>query len=496
MAVLCRRILILRIQLRCVNFHRSLVSNGATLQERKARADALSILEAAIRAADPRVAVKSAVELRGSKMRICGKEFDLSKFSAIKLLAFGKAAEPMAKALVEMLAGIADIREGLVITNALTHHKFRTPHSQIRGHSAFLAPSDNKFRILRSSHPVPDESSVRAGEEALSLIARCHDNDALFVLISGGGSALLEKPAVPLDDLKAATNILLGAGCGIKEINAIRKHLSEIKGGKLAQAASAKGCAVISLILSDIIGDPSPALAGSASEGVINMIASGPTTPDPTTFADAVKIAKAHRVWGRLPASIRKHLSEGASGRIPETPKPGNPIFADAHNFIIASNRIACEGAAAKAKELGYKSKILTTELSCEARGAGKMLAALAVGAKQGTAIICGGETTVTLRGNGKGGRNQEMVLAAAPKIAGKNIVFASMGTDGIDGPTDAAGAIVDGNTIERAAALGMKPEKFLKENDSYNFFAPLGDLIVTGPTGTNVADIQVILIF
>ncbi|MDD5502761.1 MAG: glycerate kinase [Candidatus Thermoplasmatota archaeon] len=445
-----------------MDFPASLVSNGATLQERKTRADALSILSAAVEAADPKEAVKRAVKVNGNDFTINGKQFDISKFGGTKLIAFGKAAEPMTKAFAEII----EIDDGIVITNVPTCEKI------------------GKIKFLKSSHPVPDESSVRAGEEALSLVARCHDNDLLCVLISGGGSALLEKPAVPLDDLKSTTKILLGAGCNIKEINAIRKHVSEIKGGKLAQAAAAKGCTTISIIMSDIIGDP------------LDMIASGPTVPDPTTFSDAVRIAKKHNVWDKLPESARQHLSDGTTGKIPETPKPGTPIFKNIHNFIIASNRIACEGARAKAETIGYKAKILTTELSGEARDQGEKLAKLACNSKPGTAIICGGETTVTLRGKGKGGRNQELVLAAAAHIAGKKIIVASMGTDGIDGPTDAAGAIADGSTLARAAARGNKPENYLENNDSYNFFEPLGDLIITGPTGTNVMDVQVILTF
>lgn len=445
-----------------MDFPATLVSNGATLQERKARADALSILEAAVQAADPREAVRRALELNGSELSINGKKFDISKFGGTKLVAFGKAAEPMAKAFSE----IVEIDDGLAVTNA--------PSCENIG----------KIKVLKSSHPVPDESSVRAGTEALSLIARCHENDLLFVLISGGGSALLEKPAIPLEDLKATTKILLGAGCGIKEINAIRKHVSEIKGGRLAEAAAAKGCTVISLVMSDIIGDP------------LDMIASGPTVPDPTTFSDAVKISKKYNVWEKLPLSAKQRLSDGAEGKIQETPKPGTPLFRNVHNFTIASNKIACEGALDRAKALGYNSKILTAELSGEARDQGQRLAKLGLNSKPGTAIICGGETTVTLHGKGKGGRNQELVLAAAQAIAGKNIIIASMGTDGIDGPTDAAGAIADGSTIERSESKGPKAEKYLENNDSFNFFAPLGDLILVGPTGTNVMDVQVILSF
>jgi len=456
-----------------VNFPKSLVSNGASPQERKARSDALSILAAAVNAAEPGAAVKKAVDVRGGKIRVSGGALEISKFRAIKLLAFGKAAEPMARALSE----IVEIDEGLVITNAPTRHEFPIPHSEIRN-------LQSTIYILQSSHPVPDESSARAGEEAMALVRRCKKGDLLFALISGGGSAMLEAPAVPLANLKATTRLLLASGCGIKEMNAVRKHLSNIKGGRLAAAAAARGCTVISLIISDVIGDS------------VDAIASGPTAPDPTTFCDAVRIAKARDVWSKLPAAVKGHLSNGAQGKIPETPKPCDKIFDNVHNFVIAGNHTACEAAAAKAKELGYSAHILTTELSGEAREAGAILAKAALKAKTRTAIICGGETTVTLRGAGKGGRNQETVLAAAPVIAGKNIVFASMGTDGIDGPTDAAGAICDGSTMRRAAKLGMAPEKFLKNNDSYNFFAPLGDLIITGPTGTNVMDIVVLIRF
>lgn len=429
---------------------------GFTKDFARARSDILSILKSGLEAADPYKAVRNSVRVEDRRMIVCGREFSGKR---IKLLAFGKAAESMASALNEVL----DISEGLAVTNAPSRERI------------------GKIRILKSSHPVPDELSVRAGEKTLALVQGCKE-DTLFVLISGGGSVLLELPAVPLRDMQKTTEILLGSGCDIKEMNVIRKHLSRIKGGQLAVQAAQKDCTVISLIISDIIGDP------------IDMIASGPTAPDPTTFEDAIEIAKKHHIWERLPESIREHLISGTSGRIPETPKQDNPVFQNVHNFIIANNKMACEGALKKAEALGYNARILTTEISGEAREKGRMLAQMALDMEPCTAVISGGETTVTVRGRGKGGRNQEMVLSAVPIIAGKDVVFASIGTDGIDGPTDAAGAIADGLTLKRAAAKALDVEKFLENNDSYNFFAPLGDLIITGPTGTNVMDVQAIL--
>lgn len=321
----------------------------------------------------------------------------------------------------------------------------------------------------------------------MEIATKAEADDLILCLISGGASALTPAPVAPvtLADKQRTTALLLRSGADIHEMNTVRKHLSDFKGGQLARVAAP--ATVISLILSDVIGDD------------LDVIGSGPTVPDPSTFADAVQVLKRRGLLGKVPARVRRRLEEGAA----ETPKPGDPVFRKVRNTIVGSNRLAISAAAERARALGYHVSILSSVIEGETRDVGGVHAAiakeiLATGhpVRRPACVISGGETTVTLRGNGKGGRNQEFVLAAAAAIRDlPGVVILSAGTDGTDGPTDAAGAIATGQTLERATALGMDWRSYLAANDSYRFFDALGDLIKTGPTQTNVMDVRLVLV-
>ena len=302
------------------------------------------------------------------------------------------------------------------------------------------------------------------------------------MLISGGGSALLSYPRISLKDMKNTTDLLLKSGADINQINTVRKHLSFVKGGQLIKNVK---CKVICFIISDIAGDP------------LEFISSGPTYPDSTTFDDAEKILREYGLFNKIPISVKNIINDGLNGNIPETLKKNNPIFQKVTNVIIANNALACKEAEKKAKQLGYQTMILTTSLEGEAKDVGLYLTDKVNDFQsfdKKIVFISGGETTVTVKGNGIGGRNQEMVLSCVRNIAGKNIVFSSFSTDGIDGNNDAAGAIADTFTFDRAIKIKADPIKFLNDNNSYNFFKNLKDLLYTGPTGTNVMDLQLIV--
>jgi len=345
--------------------------------------------------------------------------------------------------------------------------------------------------LVEAGHPVPDENGVAAAGKALDLLRKAGRETLVVCLISGGGSALFVSPmeGLSLADKQQTTRILLRGGADIMELNTVRKHLSRVKAGRLAEAA--RPARVVSLILSDVIGDP------------VGFIASGPTAPDTTTWAEALDIVTRYDGAGEMPRRVMQILRSGAGGRIPDTPKQDDPLFDRVENILIGSNRIAAEAARAKALAMGYEPVLLTTELQGEAREAAGRLCRRALESQSRLAsdrrrfcLIAGGETTVTVRGKGLGGRNTEMALAFALAIAGtRGITFLSAGTDGTDGPTDAAGAIVDGRTVPDARALGLDPRAYLDDNDSYRFFEQAGGLLKTGPTGTNVMDLQIILI-
>jgi glycerate-2-kinase len=324
----------------------------------------------------------------------------------------------------------------------------------------------------------------------LDMAEKAKEDDLVICLISGGGSSLMPLPRgkISIADKREITNALLKCGATINEINTVRKHISDFKGGWLAKKAYP--ATILNLILSDVVGDP------------LDFIASGPTVPDSTTFIDAVKVLEKYGLWSKAPASIRKVLSDGKKGLMPETPKADDEAFKRVFNVVVGNNRLASLTAQEFLKSEGLNTLLLTATLEGEARHVGVMLASIAREVSlsgnpvpKPAGIIAGGETTVIVTGKGLGGRNQEIALAAARNLKDMNgAVVASLSTDGVDGPTDAAGAIVDGKTLERSAKNGLTPEEYLARNDSYHFFSKLGDLIVTGPTGTNVNDISVII--
>ncbi|MEM2942671.1 MAG: glycerate kinase, partial [Candidatus Bathyarchaeia archaeon] len=349
----------------------------------------------------------------------------------------------------------------------------------------------DKVELNEAGHPIPTQDGLEGAKKMLEIAERSSSEDLVICLISGGGSAMMAVPrdGVDIEDKQAVTRLLLNAGADIGELNTVRKHLSAFKGGWLAKKA--EPATVLSLILSDVIGNP------------LDTIASGPTAPDNTTYSDAIQILHKFGLWTQVPSSVRETLEMGARGLLPETPKPGDNAFLKVKNIIIGDNRGACLAAKKNLVEQGFNAQFLTSYMKGEARQAGLLLASIICEISSSgnpvsrpAAVIAGGETTVTVTGRGIGGRNQEVVLSAATVIPRTDgVSLASIGTDGIDGPTDAAGAIVDGKTMERAQEIKLDCWRFLRENDSYSFFSELGDLILTGPTGSNVNDIAVLCV-
>ncbi|MFQ5528500.1 MAG: glycerate kinase, partial [Thermoanaerobaculia bacterium] len=340
------------------------------------------------------------------------------------------------------------------------------------------------LETFAGGHPIPNRDGV-AGARAIRRMARAAGaDDLLLVLVSGGGSALMTLPpdGVSLEDVQATTDALLKAGADIGELNTVRKHLDLLKGGQLARAAAPTR--IVALILSDVIGDP------------LDVIASGPVSPDPSTFEDAVAVLEAFDLWDRVPESVGKYLAGGVEGAVDDTPISVAPCFEGVETTVVGNNRMAAEAARVEAERRGYQALLTSVSVTGEARGVGKSLARAALRKSWPACLVSAGETTVTVTGDGRGGRNQEVALGAVRTLHGfGGVLVASFGTDGIDGPTDAAGAIATGESLARARALGLDPEAALAENDSYAFFEALGDLIVTGPTGTNVMDIQLVMV-
>ena len=435
------------------------------------RAHARAIFDAGIAAADPGRCVHQALAVTGSELRCGPLHFSLDTISSLRLVGAGKATAAMAAATEAILGDRIDC--GAINTKY--------------GHALPL----RRVETFEAGHPVPDEAGVAGARRQLELLAGL-DPDALVLgLFSGGGSALLPAPAegLTLAEKQETTRLLLACGATIDEINALRKHLSAIKGGLLARVAAP--ARVVALMLSDVIGDP------------LDTIASGPTHPDATTFGDCLAIVDRYDLRDQLPSSVRQHLEAGARGEMPETPKPKDPCFARAESLVIGNSRLAIDAAANQASALGYEVLVLTSRLQGEARHAATALVSIAQEIAEAdrpiarpACLIAGGETTVTLRNEGKGGRNQELALAASLQLDGWSaITLLSGGTDGTDGPTDAAGALADGQTLSRARAQGLDARAFLSRHDSYPFFAALDDLVITGPTGTNVMDLQIVLI-
>ena len=434
------------------------------------RKQALEIFQAALQAVDPVEAIYEHMKIEGESLLIGKRRLELSKFDKILVVGAGKADAPMAQAVESLLGeGVSD---GIIVVKD--------------GHGLPL----QRIRVHEASHPVPDERGLRGAEEILSMVSGAGEKDLVICLISGGGSALLVAPAegVTLKDKQQVTQLLLACGASIHEINTVRKHLSRVKGGGLAHAAHP--ATLVSLILSDVIGDD------------LDTIASGPTVPDSTTFHQAEQILKRYGIWDQVPGSVRDHVEKGVKGKIAETPKPGDPSFQGGAWELVGTNLQALKAARKKAERMGYRTLILSGMIEGETREVAKAHAAIAKEVLSSenpiappACVLSGGETTVTLQGDGKGGRNTEFALASAIALEGvENVVVLSGGTDGTDGPTDAAGAMADGKTVSQAREKGLDPVDYLRRNDSYAYFETLGGLVITGPTRTNVMDVCVML--
>ena len=435
------------------------------------KATAAAVFHAGLAAVDPEACVRKTLRIENDRLLVGKTAFSLAAIARLYVVGIGKASAAMARAAEEILGERID--HGLVITKD--------------GHALPL----KRCRVMEAAHPVPDERGVQATAELLDLVATAGADDLILCLISGGGSALSPAPAagLRLADERATTRHLLACGATIHEINTIRKHLSRIKGGQLCRHAN--GAAITALILSDVIGDD------------LDIIASGITAPDPGTYADCLAIIDRYGLGEKIPRNVAAVLADGAAGRRPETPKPGDACFQRVHNFIVGSVSDALTAAAAAARDRGFTPLVLTASLQGEAAEVAKVLCAVAQEVRRSgqpvsppACLLVGGETTVTVRGDGLGGRNMELALSAALELDGSDgILLLSAGTDGTDGPTDAAGAVADGSSVRRARALGREPAVFLTNNDAYRFFEPLGDLFITGPTLTNVMDLQVVLV-
>jgi hydroxypyruvate reductase len=428
------------------------------------RAAAGEIWRAALAAAAVDPLVTRAVSRAGERVVVAGLEFALGRdVDRVVVLGCGKAGAAMAAA-VEGALGDA-IAHGLVVV--------KDGHARATG----------RIRIVEAGHPVPDARGEEAARSLLALARAAGARDLVLVLISGGGSALTPAPAPPvtLAEKQQVTRQLLNAGATIGELNAVRKHLSLIKGGQLARAAAP--AQVVSLILSDVVGDP------------LDVIASGPTTPDPSTFADALAVLDHRAGRARAPRAVVERLEAGRRGELEETPKPGDPLFGRVHNAVIGNNALVADAAAARATALGWRTRVATRELQGEARDVARELVTAARALPPPACLIAAGETTVTVRGPGTGGRCQEFALAAALAIEdGEDLVVLAAGTDGTDGPTDAAGGLVDAGSRRRAAAAGVDGHVALAANDAHRFLAASGDLVVTGPTNTNLLDLYLII--
>lgn len=438
--------------------------------QRELREHARAILDAALEAADAEESVRRNLRRRGDQVVVGTTQLDLLSFRRLWVVGFGKASARMARAVEQLLGD--RIHGGLVVTK--------------HGHGVPL----RKVEVLEASHPLPGPEGEAAARRVADLLREAGEGDLVVCLVSGGGSALLPLPAegLTLQDKVAVTHLLLRSGATISEVNAVRKHLSAVKGGWLARLAYP--ARVVGLVVSDVLGDP------------LDAIASGPLSPDPTTYEDALRVLERYGLLDQVPHAVRERLERGASGQVPETPKPGDPVFEKVSLHVVAGVADAVEGARAAAERLGYRALVLTTWLEGEAREVGRVVAALAREevvrdrpVPKPACLLMGGETTVTVRGPGRGGRNQELVLASTLGLEGlSGVLVASLATDGTDGPTDAAGAFADGTTLARAKAQGMDPEQFLARNDAYPFFEALQDLVRTGPTGTNVNDLVLVL--
>ncbi len=451
----------------------------------RSRTDAEAIFRAALERVDSLALVERVLQVEQDELRVSTEQeqfsYDLGFHGPIIVAGMGKATARMALGLENALGD--RITRGLISVKPGHVERLRT------------------IRMVEAGHPVPDAGSLRAAEEILDLVKGLGERALVITLISGGGSALLCAPALGADgsalltlqEKQEVTRALLACGATIQEMNCVRKHLSRVKGGRLG--AAYQPAHSLNLLLSDVVGDE------------IDVIASGPTVPDPTTYGDALAVLERHELSDKVPGAALRALQHGATGRIGETPKPGDTAFLKSRNLVIGTNRAALLAAERKARELGYSPLVLTSRLTGEARevaqvlfGIGKDIASCGFPLRPPACLIAGGETIVTRRGAGKGGRNQELALAFLVAMGRSSagcgdLTLLAASTDGNDGPTDAAGAFASIDVLERARAQGILPEAFLAQNDSHRFFAALGALLKTGPTNTNVADIAVLVV-
>ncbi len=430
-----------------------------------------TILKSVIKASDPPLAIRRNLSMSGDNLKVNDSIYKLNEYKNIYVVGGGKASAPMAVALEEML--------GDRITSGIINVKY--------GYSL----QTSKIEIIEAGHPIPDRNGLIGAKRMTRLLDRAGEDDLVIALISGGASALIPLPVngITLKDKKRVADLLLKSGAAIDEINVVRKHLSMVKGGQMALMAYP--ARVVSLILSDVIGDP------------MDIIASGPTVPDKSSYEDAKEILVRFKLWNQIPVSARSHLKKGINRKVAETPKRGHRAFKRVRNLIIGNNQVVMDEAERKAKEVGYDTLVLSRSIKGEAREVAKAFGSIAgvicrsgASVKRRICVIAGGETTVKVKGKGRGGRAQEFALAAALEISGLNgVTMVGFATDGTDGPTDAAGAIVDGSTVDRAKRSGLDPRNLLDINDSYSFFKSLGDLIITGPTFTNLNDLYLIFV-
>ena len=437
---------------------------------KKYRKQCMDIFHEALESANPYKCVSEKLSIKNNKLLIDSKKYELESFKNIYVIAFGKASTEMALALEHSLGSF--ITDGIVVSN----------HD--------LAPEYKKLKYIQSSHPIPNEKSIKAAKKVVELLEKTTKDDLVFFLISGGGSSMLALPAegLSLHEKRNVTEMLLKSGVDTYGLNTIRKHISQIKGGGLLKKALPSQ--VITLVLSDVVGDK------------LDGIASGPTVPDKTTFEECWKVIEALRLENRIPPQVILHLERGNLGEIPDTLKQKDIDQNKVQTVIVGSNSKSLVSAKKMAKGLGYNTLLLTSQMNGEAREVAKAVSSIAfeiekydLPIKKPACLIFGGETTVTVEGSGKGGRNTETALSFSMEIMNHNVVGLFCGTDGIDGPTDAAGAVCDGKTRIRARKMDVSAREHLTENDSYHFFDYLGDLIITGSTGTNVMDLGIVLI-
>ena len=441
------------------------------LESLSSRETAKIIFEEALKAGDVQTLLPRALHLSGHRLTVQGRTFDLENLHRLLVVGGGKASGAMAESLEAILGD--RISKGVVVVKA-------GDPSQTR-----------RIRLVHAGHPIPDFAGLEGAREVLRLAHSADAEDLVICLLSGGGSALLPAPVptITFGEKREVTRLLLEAGATIREVNVVRKHLSTLKGGQLARAAAP--APVLTLLLSDVIGDS------------LDVIASGPTVPDPSTYVEAIAILRRYGLEGRTPPMVLVHLSRGAGGIIPETPKPSDPVFGNVTNCVIGNNALLIERATEAARGHGLTPILHTAELQGEAREVARQIVAVARTiqdqSKPGAlpaCLIAAGETTVTVRGDGKGGRCQEFCLSAAIQLQGDSgITVLAAGSDGSDGPTDAAGALADGETIARAKTMGLHAPTFLERNDSYTFFSRLDDLLMTGATKTNLMDLYLVVI-